>query len=229
MKSAPYTFFTSLKLDCPDSLNSDCPDNAKVKPQHGFTLLEVIIAIAIFSILALGANALLVNVTDSNELSSERAKKLENLQRAMIIMERDFLQMQNRSPRSFDDTDNLVIKGGEFEFESDAYGVGFVRGGWQNPQLRLKRSHLQSVAYRLRENKLERLHTNYVDSVIGTEPKIRVLLEGVTNFKVEVLTDITTEFKWSETIVNTNLPAAIAITIDTETFGEIHRVFKVAI
>ena len=102
-------------------------------------------------------------------------------------------------------------------------------GGWQNPQLRLKRSHLQNVAYRLQENRLERLHTNYVDSVIGTEPKVRVLLSEVTRFKVEVLQDVAREFNWSETIVNTQLPAAVAITIETETFGEIRRVFKVRI
>jgi len=230
MKSSAPVFFKCLKLDCPASLKLDGSEiQIKTRCNCGFTLLEVIIAIAIFSILALGANALLVNVTDSNELSNERAKKLENLQRAMIVIERDFLQMQERAPRSYDNSSQLVINGGEFEFESDAYGVGFVRGGWQNPQLRLKRSHLQNVAYRLKENRLERLHTNYVDSVIGTEPKVRVLLEGVTNFKVEVLSEVSKEFNWSETIVNTTLPAAIAITLETETYGEIRRVFKVKI
>ncbi|MGB3727402.1 MAG: type II secretion system minor pseudopilin GspJ [Glaciecola sp.] len=217
----------------PSSFILDCPEFSKPKLKHikinGFTLIEVIIAIAIFSILALGANALLVNVTNSNELSAQRAQQLEELQRAMMIIERDFLQMQERVPRTQGIENNLVINGGEFEFESDDYGIGFVRGGWQNPQLRLKRSHLQNVAYRLQENRLERLHTNYVDSVIGTEPKVRVLLSEVTQFKVEVLQDVAREFNWSETIVNTQLPAAVAITIETETFGEIRRVFKVKI
>lgn len=220
---------TNNILDCPHT-PLDCPQTpTSIQKKNGFTLIEVIVAIAIFSILALGANALLVNVTNSNELSQVRAKQLEGLQRAMITMERDFLQMQDRVPRTQGIENELVITGGEFEFESDAYGIGFVRGGWQNPQLRLKRSHLQSVAYRISEGRLERLHTNYVDSVIGTQPKIRVLLEGVTDFRVEVLKEITREFNWSETIVNTELPVAIAVTIDTETFGEIRRVFKVQI
>ncbi|MFW8591161.1 type II secretion system minor pseudopilin GspJ [Glaciecola sp. 2405UD65-10] len=224
MMNTTSLFFTTYKLDCPEH---DFQAQKAVSSARGFTLLEVIIAIAIFSILALGANAMLVNVTSSNELSNERAKQLENLQRAMIVMERDFLQMQPRTPRSYDDSNNLVLSGGEFEFESDDFGVGFVRSGWQNPQLRLKRSHLQNIAYRLQENRLERLHTNYVDVVIGTEPKVRVLLEGVTGFKVEVLKEVTREFSWSDTIVSTELPAAIAITIETDSFGEIRRVFKV--
>lgn len=222
MKSIFTIFSYGFYLDCPRA-------HKHTKKQHGFTLLEIIIAIAIFALLSLGANALLINVTDSNGLSIERAKKLENIQRAMIVMERDFLQMQSRTPRVQGEQSELVINGGEFEFESDAYGIGFVRGGWQNPQLRLKRSHLQNVAYRLKENKLERLHTNYVDSVVGTEPKIRVLLQDVTDFKVEVLKEVSKENNWSQTIVSTELPAAIAITIDTETFGQIRRVFKVKI
>lgn len=222
MKSILTIYSHSFQLDCPQA-------HKQTKKQHGFTLLEVIIAIAIFALLSLGANALLINVTDSNGLSIERAKKLENIQRAMIVMERDFLQMQSRTPRIQGEQSELVINGGEFEFESDAYGIGFVRGGWQNPQLRLKRSHLQNVAYRLKENRLERLHTNYVDSVVGTEPKIRVLLQDVTDFKAEVLKEVSKENNWSQTIVSTELPAAIAITIDTETFGQIRRVFKVKI
>ena len=120
----------------------DCPEFNKPKLKHikinGFTLIEVIIAIAIFSILALGANALLVNVTNSNEISAQRAQQLEELQRAMMIIERDFLQMQQRVPRTQGIENNLVINGGEFEFESDDYGIGFVRGGVAKPSAKIK-------------------------------------------------------------------------------------------
>jgi general secretion pathway protein J len=232
--------FSALQLDCPvntkstDSCdlssgkNLDCPV-LREKSETGFTLIEIIIAIAIFSFIALGANALLSFVTSSNELSDSRAQELEALQRAMLVMERDFLQMQQRIPRTQGLENELVVTGGEFEFESDAYGIGFVRGGWRNPELRLNRSHLQTVAYRLQENRLERLHTNYVDSVIGTEPKVRVLLSGVNDFKIEVLNELSQELNWSESIENTELPIAISITIDTDAFGEITRIFMVRV
>jgi len=239
------SFFASNKLDCPTrsyaktnrrfgqnlstEKQSDCPVLRKLYRHAGFTLLEVIIAIAIFSLVALGANALLSTVNDSNKLSQSRSEQLEELQRAMLIMERDFLQMQQRIPRVQGIDNELVINGGEFEFESDAYGVGFVRSGWRNPELRLNRSHLQNVVYRLQESRLERLHTNYVDSVIGTEPKVRVLLHGVSDFKIEVLNELSTQMRWSDTIENTQLPVAISVTLTSNTFGEIKRVFMVAI
>jgi general secretion pathway protein J len=210
--------------------NLDCPERCfSVQTKQGFTLVEIIIAIAIFSLLALGANSLLSNVTQSNEVAEAREAKFEQLQRAMLFIERDFLQIQQRIPRTQGIENNLVITGGEFEFESDADGIGFVRGGWRNPQLRLKRSSLQNVAYRVQENRLERLHTNYVDATIGTEPFVRVLLEDVTDFKVELLKEVKSDLDWSDTIPEVDLPFAIAITITSDTFGEIRREFLVKV
>ncbi|OFA32107.1 type II secretion system protein GspJ [Glaciecola punicea] len=210
--------------------NLDCPDFYFTYKNHrGFTLLEIVIAIAIFSLLALGANSLLTTVMRSNEISAQREAKFEQLQRAMLIIERDFLQIQARTPRTQGLENDLIITGGEFEFESDAYGIGFVRGGWRNPQLRLKRSTLQNVAYRLQENRLERLHTNYVDAVLGTEPNIRVLLDNVSDFKIEILSTVQTELEWSETIPSTELPIAIAVIMTIDSFGIIRREFQIKV
>ncbi|GAB55400.1 general secretion pathway protein J [Glaciecola punicea ACAM 611] len=210
--------------------NLDCPDFYFTYKNHrGFTLLEIVIAIAIFSLLALGANSLLTTVMRSNEISAQREAKFEQLQRAMLIIERDFLQIQARTPRTQGLENDLIIRGGEFEFESDAYGIGFVRGGWRNPQLRLKRSTLQNVAYRLQENRLERLHTNYVDAVLGTEPNIRVLLDNVSDFKIEILSTVQTELEWSETIPSTELPIAIAVIMTIDSFGIIRREFQIKV
>lgn len=210
--------------------NLDCPElYFSYLNQRGFTLLEIVIAIAIFSLLALGANSLLTTVIQSNEISAQREAKFEQLQRAMLIIERDFLQIQARTPRTQGLENDLIITGGEFEFESDAYGIGFVRGGWRNPQLRLKRSTLQNVAYRVQENRLERLHTNYVDAVLGTEPNIRVLLDNVSDFKIEVLSTVQTELEWSETISSTELPIAIAVIITIDSFGIIRREFQIKV
>lgn len=195
----------------------------------GFTLVEIVIAIGVFSFLALGANAMLSYVTSSNDISFNREQQFEKLQRAFLTMERDFLQIQDRIPRQQGLQNNLVIIGGEFELDSDAYAVGFVRGGWQNPQLRLKRSTLQNVSYRLKDKQLQRMHTNYVDSVIGTEPKIRVMLDDISDLKIEVLREVQKDLKWSDNIQDVELPYAIAVTVVSDTFGEIRREFRVKI
>lgn len=199
--------------------------------KSGFTLIELIVAIAIFSLVAVATNQVLQSVSASSELSDSELSSLQSLQRAMLVIERDFQQIVDRIPRKQGQENSLMIDGGEFDFESDADGISFVRNGWHNPQLILARSSLQSVTYRVQENRLQRLHTNYVDSVIGTEPKMRVLLEDIEDLKIEMLREVSTTeaFNWSETIESTELPKAVQITITSSKYGEFRRIFQVSL
>ncbi len=200
--------------------------------QRGFTLIEILIAMAIFTLIGLASTALLTTVIDSNELSEERFAKLQTLQRAMITIERDIQQAVPRAARVNGESRTVVMAGGEVD-GSDDDGIGFVRQGWHNPQFMLPRSTLQYVAYRLRDNKLERLYSNYVDNVIGFEPKVRVLLSDIESFKVEFIptassatsNDNDDELEWSESYQGEALPLAIAIEFESKDFGKIRREF----
>lgn len=187
---------------------------------RGFTLLEVLIAMAIFAVIGLASNAILTSVLDSNQLSGERFEKLEKLQRAMLTLERDIQQAVPRTVRIQGESSGWTIKGGNGEFESDADGLGLVHSGWHNPQLMLARSTLQPVAYRLREGKLQRVYSNYVDNVIGYEPKVRDLLENIDDFQVRFYTS---EEEPQETYTGTQLPKAVEITIQSQDFGQLTR------
>ncbi|WP_420936174.1 type II secretion system minor pseudopilin GspJ [Alteromonas sp. A081] len=200
--------------------------------QRGFTLIEILVAMAIFTLIGLASTGLLTTVIDSNKLSQERFENLQLLQRAMVTIERDIQQAVSRPVRVEGEKQEIVMAGGEVD-GSDDDGIGFVRGGWHNPQLMLPRSTLQYVAYRLRDNKLERLYSNYVDNVIGYEPKVRVLLENVESFKVEFLAGNNAsstikdddDVKWSEKYQGTVLPRAVAVEFVSKDFGMLRREF----
>ena len=199
---------------------------------RGFTLLEILIALAIFATIGLASTAVLSRVIESDRLSTERFERLQSLQRAMLTIERDMLQLVARKIRLEGETNSVVISGGADLFQSEADGIGFIRSGWQNPKLMLRRSTLQAVAYRLQEQKLHRMYGNYVDNVIGHEPKVKTILEGVEDFQVEFLAeqgkDPTEARSWSESFSSTQLPYAVAITIESTEFGKIRREFLVA-
>lgn len=199
--------------------------------QRGFTLIEILIAMAIFTLIGLASTGLLTTVIDSNDISEERFAKLQLLQRAMITIERDLQQAVPRAARVNGEKQDVVMAGGEVD-NSDDDGIGFVRGGWHNPQLMLPRSTLQYVAYRLNENRLERLYSNYVDNVIGYEPKVRVLLENIETLKIEFLAtsgneslDEDEDLSWNESYKGTALPRAVAIEFVSKDFGKIRREF----
>jgi general secretion pathway protein J len=197
----------------------------------GFTLIEILVAMAIFTLIGLASTGVLTSVINSDQLSSERFAKLEELQRAMLTMERDILQIVPRAVRVNGELVNAVTTGGEDVFDSDADGLGFVRVGWHNPQMLLPRSTLQAVGYRIQEKQLQRLYGNYVDNVIGYEPKVKILMTDIEDFRVTFLTDagqLEEPEKWQEDYASEILPIAISITIVSKTFGKIRREFILA-
>ncbi len=198
---------------------------------RGFTLIEILVAMAIFTVIGLASTGVLNSVINSDSLSTERFEKLEQLQRAMLTIERDILQIVPRALRVNGQPINMVISGGEDVLNSDTDGLGFVRVGWQNPQMLLPRSTLQAVGYRIQEQQLQRLYGNYVDNVIGHEPKVKVLLSDIEDFQVRFLTDLdklSEPDDWDETYANAQLPKAISITLVSKTFGKIRREFMLA-
>ncbi|MFT6412843.1 MAG: general secretion pathway protein J [Glaciecola sp.] len=196
--------------------------------QSGFTLIEILVAMAIFALIAVGSVTMLTAVSAQNDLSDDRMQDLQTMQRAMLIIERDFLQMVPRKTRIEGEVSDILVFAGEFEFESESAGIGFVRSGWHNPQLTLRRSTLQSVAYRTKNKELQRLYSTYVDNVIGFEPKVRVLLEGIESVSFEYLDKFDKKtFEWIDAKPVEQLPIAVAIIIKSEVYGEIRREFKV--
>ncbi|MCW8093274.1 type II secretion system minor pseudopilin GspJ [Alteromonas sp. ASW11-130] len=203
--------------------------NMRVNGHTGFTLIEILIAMAIFSVIGLAATGILTTVIDSNAVSEERFAKLQRLQRTMLTMERDIQQAVAKPTRIAGEINEVVMRGGELD-GSEADAIGFVRSGRHNPRNMLPRSTLQYVGYRLVEGKLERLYSNYVDNVVGYEPKVRVMLEDVNDFRVffipaEQDNDNDEESDWKESYTSTTLPLAVAFEIESKDFGKIRREF----
>lgn len=200
-----------------------------MQAQRGFTLVEILVAIAIFSLIASASTAVLTNVIAASEQSSQSIERLQSLQRAMMVIERDLLQAVNRAPRIGGiDNNTTVFFGGAGEMQSTHDGVSFVRNGWQNPMWLLPRSNMQGVAYRLNsDNVLERLHTLFVDNDLSVDPIVRPLLTGVTDLNIEFMVAINSrnEISWDESYKGNKVPKGIAIEITTKDFGVIRREF----
>ncbi len=192
---------------------------------QGFTLLEVLIAIAIFSVVSLASFTIFDTVLRGDESSKLRSDRQNELQRAFFLIERDVMQIAKRSLRiNGEAPTNVFIQTADDSFLADNQAMAFVRNGWTNPGLLLPRSDMQSVAYRLEDNTLERLHYNFVDAVVGQEPKIRPLISNVSDLSFEFYDGQKWQEKWS----GNTLPLAIAIEIETDDFGFLRRQFLVA-
>ncbi|KPJ91984.1 MAG: hypothetical protein AMJ55_10485 [Gammaproteobacteria bacterium SG8_15] len=171
----------------------------------GFTLLELVVAMAVFAIMAAIAYSGLNNVLIARQLTETHSEQLHQLQLAMSWFARDIEQIVNRGVRSEYGEILPPVVGNDFE----GYLLELTRGGWRNPANQ-PRSHLQRVA-----------------------PFENVLLDGVKAVEIRYLgADDEWRTSWPELATTGNvapevLPRAIEVNIDTKQFGKITRLMRV--
>ena len=195
--------------------------NSRMRPVPGFTLVEILIAIALFAIISVITYTTLTSAINVSNHTSEVAQRLADIQRVLMLMERDLVQM---APRPVFD---------EYGEEQPAFlisdlsneGFEFTRGGYQNPA-RLNRSLLKRVAYEVRNDELYRKTWQVLDRATQTEPEFEEsLMKGVTRFEVTVYDDKWVE-KWppersdsQEQPAPDELPAAVKLFMEVEDYG----------
>lgn len=199
-----------------------------IRSTRGFTLLELIIAIAIFSLISVMAYSGLYSAQLTSQRVEEAGERLSALQVAFSLIARDLQQSVNRPVRgAFGEI--------QMAFMGTRTGVGamleFTRTGLRNPAA-FPRSSLQRVAYAVEEDELLRLVWPSLDRGYGAEPVRTPILKGVRQVELRFM-DI--ERNWVDqwppmTLENTTesvLPVAVEVTIDTADQGKLVRLFRV--
>lgn len=192
-----------------------------MKRSSGFTLLEVLVAMSIFSIIGLGANQMLRTVIDTHSKTKTQIQNFTDLTRAFSMMERDLTQTVPRYIRDEygDPLPSLLLGTGPYLLE-------FTRTGWSNP-IGLPRSSLQRVAYELNaDGEVLRHFWLVLDRAEDSEPITQTILTGVEGFRVNMLTEEgqTTDI-WPDADSQLAIPLAAEVIVETKDYGELRKVF----
>lgn len=188
--------------------------------QQGFTLIEVLIAMAILAIIGVASYLVLSQMIDSEANSKARHERLSEIQFALLLLDRDVRQMAVRQVRAIpEEARSYYVTNDSSLIDSDSGGIAFVRAGWTNPGMMLPRSELQPVVYRVRDNVLQRLYRPFVDDTSG-EQAVQDLLTGVTEFTVTFRHQNENYARWQRPH---DLPEMVVIAIEVEGFGVIER------
>ena len=198
--------------------------------RNGFTLIEVMVALAVFGVLSVMAYMALGQTLSNADMLGERMQRLEAMQRAIRYLDSDLMQTAPRPVRG------LLGDGYEPAIRSSfgsEYALEVTHGGWNNPA-GLPRGTLQRSAYRIEDGELIRYHWRVLDRTINNEPIQTVLLDGVESIVFRYLTsDGEGSEQWPPT--NTPGPAGfrlrprgveIVLTLTDE--GEIRRLVESA-
>ncbi|MBT8081253.1 MAG: type II secretion system minor pseudopilin GspJ [Gammaproteobacteria bacterium] len=200
-----------------------------MKRQSGMTLIEVLVAMAIFAIMGAVASLLLRQTLDNSELLGDRMDRLQSIQRTMTALSSEVLQAAPRPVRAGLGNDEPALQS---SFSAE-FALQLTHNGWPN-SAGVPRSTQRRTAYRIEDDELIRYHWNVLDRTVSNVPITTVLLDEVDSLTFRFLqqngdwTDQWPPVAAGATANSSALPRAVEILLVLPDEGELTRVVEVA-
>ena len=191
---------------------------------RGYTLIEVIVALAVFAILATLSGTVLVQAFNTRTHLAEETSRLNNLQLATTLIRRDAAQMVERAIRG---TEGHLFP----PFVGESNYLEFTRSGVVNPNAVVLSSALKRVALLCSKKQLIRRSWISLDGPTHSDYQDKVLLDNLQACSIAYLSrsrQILNE--WRPYAVQQNqkkepLPTAIQLTLGLEHLGNLSLLF----
>jgi general secretion pathway protein J len=180
----------------------------------GFTLIEILIALTIFSVMAGITSSVLYSVFNARERTTDHAIQLSNMQLAFVIIERDLTQIIFNPIKTYQGKETSVL-GLENE-------IRFSRGGNPNPLSEKKQSSLVRIHYLLKDNQLIRESEPAISRDIIIQPSQQILLKDINHLTFEFINENQmAQTQWYQK----KIPYAIRISINSSYWGKLSQIF----
>lgn len=196
----------------------------------GFTLIEVMVAVAIFVIVGALAMGGYNELVKQNDIVETNAKRTRAVQRTVQRMAHDFATLEPRPVREpIGDAHEAALRATAGTQEL----AHLTHSGWSNPA-GVSRSTLQRVAWRLENNELRRDHWVVLDRTLTGEPVSAKMLDRVRSVSLRFLDQNQSwHEQWpplgsSDPNLARSRPIAVEFTIELEDWGKIVRLVEVA-
>jgi general secretion pathway protein J len=197
--------------------------------ERGFTLIEVLVALAVFGVMSALAYMTLGQTLSNSDLLTARMDRLQAIQRTMNYLSSELLQAAPRAVRADLGQDEPALRS---SFAA-SFALELTHNGWPN-SAGVPRSTQQRTAYRIEEQELVRYHWNVLDRTANNVPVATILLDDIESLTFRFLLgngDWTDQ--WPPVSANASansnaLPRAVEITLVLPDEGELIRIVEVA-
>ncbi|MBB6521866.1 type II secretion system minor pseudopilin GspJ [Pseudoteredinibacter isoporae] len=198
--------------------------------ESGFTLMELLLAIGIFSVISVGAFRLIDDGLKNIKHADQRYENFSHISRCLSLFEQSLLQAVARPVREeYGDVREA--------FSGDSQSVEFTHFGWGNPisnwQGDLKRSRFEANliqdedgmrdVWELKQwQVLDRAYDSQADTIISCEfERVELRYAGKIDdwYNSWPVSDLDNS--------KSRMPVAVELTVDAPGFGEIQRFFTV--
>jgi len=191
----------------------------RAKRALGFTLIEIMIAVAIFAVIASIVGPALIQFLEIREKAGAKQEQLEGLQKTFLFLANDLRYANNRLGKDEfgDPADATMVVGDDNLMELTASYPDLNLGGLGVPR---------KVSWQLDDGVLQRIQSPVLDPDGDTRILKQSLLSNVRDVEIElsIVEDgrDNTSKKWDE---QTRLPDKISITLTMNNKTEYHRIF----
>lgn len=199
------------------------------RAEHGFTLLEIIVVVIVFSVMSLMAYGGLRSVLRTRTGIESAMTRTADLQRAYMRLRNDFQNLRDRPAR-----DEFGDAQAALSIDRDGQ-LRLIRGGQRNP-LGTSRSSLERIQYTFKDHAIYRATWRVIDLPQKSEPVDLVLLGNVEEVRWRFLD---TAYEWQkewpadaksrgagESSAGDPPPLAVEITLVTKDWGETRFLFR---
>ncbi|GGD00123.1 type II secretion system minor pseudopilin GspJ [Aquisalinus flavus] len=206
--------------------------HGRTHAQQGFTLVEMVIAMMIFSVIATSGIVIMRLSINSNDQLTRSTDMAGEFQIARSLIKSDLAQIARRRVRDeFGNTLPGPMYGGELtafgnavERDGERLLFAIVSSGNINPGNRYPRSRLQYIEYLVIEDRIVRRAWNYPDRQRETPSTERVLFTGLENVDIRFLVGPLWEDRFISR-ASVPLPAAVELRFIHPVFGEMRQLF----
>ena len=213
-------------------MNRACPYSS-VKYSKGLTLIEILVAMAIFAVLAGLAYGGLNTVMQTRQDVAVEADRLAGFQRSFARLGRDLEQAVPRNIRDVHGDAQPAMTSASETTDEDSEDARILMEFTLTGKHLFPgqvRSRLQRVAYAVRDNTLLRLNWDVLDRAQDSKPYMTEVMSGISAVDIQFLDEAG---QWLQGWpvngqVSQGLPQAVEITFEVEDWGTLRRVFKVA-
>lgn len=195
--------------------------SVSAQKRAGFTLVEVLISLLIFALIAAAGAAVLSLSIDNKFAIKAASDRTGDLQRTRALLRADLGQATARRTRGPTGRPQQQPITGAIQAGDAA--LTLTRAGWSNPGEQARPS-LQRVEYRLVEDRLERRVSDYLDGARPGPPQ--VLYEGVRGLTVTFLKD-GTEAPAFNSRLDSPMPDAVRVVMTLDGYGPVDQLFLV--
>ncbi|HEI8865503.1 TPA: type II secretion system minor pseudopilin GspJ [Serratia odorifera] len=183
--------------------------------QKGFTLLEMLVAIALFALLSLMGYQILYGVSQNQQVTHRHNQRLGEVQWLFRLLEHDLANARLRSERT---ADLQLLNDGQ------STTLTLLKNHWRNPGGWFARSELEKVRWQFADGCLERISLHQPEGTPATLRPPRARLEHVQGIRWRFWSQGQWVTQWP---LPDRLPEGVELRLETRDLGVLTRQFFV--